>query len=125
MKRSGRNKSALIVAAVLGAGAMLAAAGCSSKKGGEIRAEGETTIISSPTKTAAEYTPEENAYVLAGKLKSLTSYRTEVSGEVSAGFGPINYKQTTSDTHIKNGEESFLQAKSTSALVNVGKQAFF
>ena len=89
MKRSGRNKSALIVAAVLGAGAMLAAAGCSSKKGGEIRAEGETTIISSPTKTAAEYTPEENAYVLAGKLKSLTSYRTEVSGEVSAGFGPI------------------------------------
>ena len=125
MKRSGRNKSALIVAAVLGAGAMLAAAGCSSKKGGEIRAEGETTIISSPTKTAAEYTPEENAYVLAGKLKSLTSYRTEVSGEVSAGFGPINYKQTISDTHIKNGEESFLQAKSTSALVNVGKQAFF
>ena len=60
----------MIVAAVLGAGAMLAAAGCvSSKKGGEIRAEGETTIISSPTKTAAEYTPEENAYVLAGKTE--------------------------------------------------------
>lgn len=122
---NGKKKCALAAVSVLAASLILAAAGCGEVKinTGEIRAEGETTIIQTPTKTAAEYTPEENAYVVAGRLKSLEFYRSEVRGQVVAGF--LNYKQTIEDTHIKNGDESYTQAKSMSMLVNVGKQAFF
>lgn len=122
---NGKKKCALAAVSVLAASLILAVAGCGEVKinTGEIRAEGETTIIQTPTKTAAEYTPEENAYVVAGRLKSLEFYRSEVRGQVVAGF--LNYKQTIEDTHIKNGDESYTQAKSMSMLVNVGKQAFF
>ena len=122
---NGKKKFVLTAASVLAASLILAAAGCGEVKinTGEIRAEGETTIIQTPTKTVDEYTPEENAYVVAGRLKSLDFYRSEVKGEVVAGF--LHYKQTIEDTHIKNGDESYTQAKSMSMLVNVGKQAFF
>lgn len=85
---NGKKKCALAAVSVLAASLILAAAGCGEVKinTGEIRAEGETTIIQTPTKTAAEYTPEENAYVVAGRLKSLEFYRSEVRGAGRCGI---------------------------------------
>lgn len=125
MRRKLKNKIALFSAGVLGAGALFALAGCGAVKisVGETIAEGETTIIAHPTKTAAEYTAKENAYILAGKLKSLDSYRSDVEGKVVAMGGL--YKQTIADVHIKSGKESYMEALSSSSLVSVGKQAFF
>ena len=125
MRRKIKNKIALFSARVLGAGALFALAGCGAVKisVGETIAEGETTIIAHPTKTAAEYTAKENAYILAGKLKSLDSYRSDVEGKVVAMGGL--YKQTIADVHIKSGKESYMEALSSSSLVSVGKQAFF
>lgn len=109
---------------LLGAGLLFAGAGCAAEvKIAPERPAGETTVIGNPQGTAAEYSPEENAYILAGKLKTLDSYRTEVKGEVVASL--FNYTQTITDVHIKNGSESFMQAISSSLLVKVGKQAFF
>lgn len=125
MRRKLKNKIALFSAGVLGAGALFALAGCGAVKisVGETIAEGETTIIAHPTKTATEYTAKENAYILAGKLKSLDSYRSDVEGKVVAMGGL--YKQTIADVHIKSGKESYMEALSSSSLVSVGKQAFF
>ena len=125
MRRKLKNKIALFSAGVLGAGALFALGSCGAVKisVGETIAEGETTIIAHPTKTAAEYTAKENAYILAGKLKSLDSYRSDVEGKVVA-IGGL-YKQTIADVHIKNGKESYMEALSSSSIVSVGKQAFF
>lgn len=114
-----------LFAGILCAGSAFACAGCSEVKIGglAVSAEGETTVIENPTKSVEEYTAKENAYIVAGRLKTLKSYRTEVTGTVVASF--LNYTQTIADVHIKSGDESFTQAKSTSAFVNVGKQAFF
>lgn len=125
MKRSFKNKIALFSAGVLGAGALFGLAGCGAVKigVGETTADGETTVIVNPTKTVTEYTAEENAYILAGKLKSLDSYRSDVQGKVVAMGGL--YKQSIADVHIKNGNESYMEARSSSSLVTVEKQAFF
>lgn len=125
MKDSGK-RSASILAGILCAGAALACgAACGGNQAdiGQISVKGESRIIENPDKPIEAYSPEENAYVAAGRLKKLESYRTEVTGKVVAGF--FGYTQTIEDVRVKNGEESFTQAKSTSAFVNVGKQAFF
>lgn len=124
MRKRLKRRAAIFTAGLLCAGALTAGAGCSAKiRVGGVAAEGETTVITDPSGTAADYSPKKNAYIVAGKLKTLDSYRTKVEGKVVASL--FNYTQTISDVHIKNGDESFSQAVSTSLLVSVGKQAFF
>lgn len=125
MKGSFKNKIALFSAGAIGAGALFGFAGCGSVKigVGKTTADGETTVIFNPAKTVTEYTAEENAYILAGKLKTLDSYRSEIRGRVVAVGGL--YKQSIADVHIKNGNESYMEARSSSSLVTVERQAFF
>lgn len=113
-----------VAVCLLAALAAISAAGCSSGKATTVtETEGETTIIENPVGSPEDYTPQENAYIVAGRLKSLGYYRSEIKGEVVASL--FGYKQTISDIHIKNGEESYAQAISSSFLVSVGKQALF
>ncbi len=125
MKSNRKRIGTIVSAGILCIGLTLAAAGCSGMKinTGEIRAEGETTIIETPTKSVRDYSAAENAYIVAGRLKNLPSYRSEIVGETVSAMP--KYTQKIEDIHIKNGKESYAQATSTSLFVNVGKQAFF
>ncbi|MGN1227777.1 MAG: hypothetical protein ACI4TX_03945, partial [Christensenellales bacterium] len=82
----------------------------------------ENTLIINPTKTLTEYTANENIYIIAGKLQNYTAYHSTTSGQVSA-LGGL-YKQTIANEKYKNNAEFYIQTKSTSAFVKVGKQTY-
>ena len=66
-------------------------------------------------------TAEEQLIFLSKTFGDTPYYRSEIVGQVDAKI----YKQQIHDIHIKCGREAYMRAVSTSALVNVGKEAFF
>lgn len=121
MRKSSRLLFLICVTGLLMVCAM-STTGC-GKKEKEFVAEGETTMIENPTKDPSEYTANQQLYILAAKLKTVNSYRSTIVGQTESKMP--KYVQHIDDIHIKSGDESYSEAKSTSFLVNVGKQAYF
>lgn len=88
----------------------------------EISKDDENTIITNPTKSIDAYTDKENLYIIAGKLKQTTHFTSVVKGNVSA-LGGV-YSQTVRNDKMKIDNEFYIQTKSTSSFVNVGKQTY-
>lgn len=88
----------------------------------EISNDDENSFITTPTKSINEYSDKENLYVIAGKLKQSTHFISTVKGKVSA-LGGI-YTQTVCNDKMKIDNEFYIQTKSTSSFVSVGKQTY-
>lgn len=87
-----------------------------------ISKDDENTIITNPTKSIDAYTDNENLYIIAGKLKQTSHFTSVVKGNVTA-LGGV-YTQTVRNDKIKIDNEFYIQTKSTSSFVSVGKQTY-
>ncbi|MBQ8885974.1 MAG: hypothetical protein IJY62_06375 [Clostridia bacterium] len=85
--------------------------------------EDGNTLIETPSKTADEYTPTENLFAVAGKMRRV-NYRAETTGKVTSKVAFIHYEQKMTDVKIQSGGEIYFEARSTSTLVKVGLRAF-
>ncbi len=86
---------------------------------------GLSDIMAKPESgTPADYTPQENAAIALGVIRDIGKYKTEMSGDIDANIGFMNYVQNMKDTKIINGDEMYQESISLSSMANVAQQKY-
>ena len=87
--------------------------------------EGKDTIISSLKGKPDENDAKNVLFATLGKLESSLTYQKDSSNTVTATKGIINYKQESTATMIRNGDEYYVDSLSKSAFVDMEHIAFY